>query len=446
MYSHFSLPRRLPEFTRDAASNCFLGGRLLLVFCLLALGLNSRADEVPAAESDLPADFAEVVTLEPFQVQGESLAISVFARSKADRAYARRFAESVVDIMYATMDDSLGRGLVIVGEKGEPHPVHVFHQFLEMVEQKKLTADFNQPATELRILMQEWEKEANMDDDSDGEGEINIEFEMVVNAIPLPLEGVGSRLYQIAWSEEFEENRIEQRLLTMTGPDLVDSELAHYDWVFYLPPRDAFKKVLKEVLPLAMKEAKMGFFQRAAARGAIALFKPLIRDAIEGARKGMLFMTVLRAVSDYEKEEIHALTGAYVEAMMPHGKIIPGQKRDRAIAAIEAQKLKNAEYAKDPFVSPDPLDKTEVDWAAYAKFAGEYAEKKKTTHRFAVKDQTCTWQYLDRDPAVFLPAGGGLLVSEDGTMTIEFLVNEAGAVTEVEERWVRRRKTVPRKS
>ena len=44
---------------------------------------------------------------------------------------------------------------------------------------------------------------------------------------------------------------------------------------------------------------------------------------------------------------------------------------------------------------------------------------------------------------VFYPAGPRTFVIEDGKMTIEFLVDEGGEITGVEERWKRRRKTVP---
>jgi hypothetical protein len=93
-------------------------------------------------------------------------------------------------------------------------------------------------------------------------------------------------------------------------------------------------------------------------------------------------------------------------------------------------------------VSPQPL--TTFDGEAYAAFEGDFAEGSTTTHRFRREDDTFTWQYLDRKPSIFRPAGPRLFVSENGKMTIEFLSNENGEVTGVEERWVRLRKTVPR--
>ena len=98
------------------------------------------------------------------------------------------------------------------------------------------------------------------------------------------------------------------------------------------------------------------------------------------------------------------------------------------------------EYAKDPFVSPPRV--AEFDPATFAKLEGEYAEKRETTHRFARSGDGFTWKYRDHEPRPFFPAGDRLFVSEDGKMTTEFLVDETGAVTGVEERWHRRRKTI----
>jgi hypothetical protein len=56
------------------------------------------------------------------------------------------------------------------------------------------------------------------------------------------------------------------------------------------------------------------------------------------------------------------------------------------------------------------------------------------------------WTYKDQKPKVFYPAGDRLLVNEDGSMTIRFVTDDKGVVTGVEERWVRRRQTIARKS
>jgi len=182
-------------------------------------------------------------------------------------------------------------------------------------------------------------------------------------------------------------------------------------------------------------------------RGAVVAFKPVIRKAVEGMRKGMLLLTVLDARSDWSQDDIKAITGAYMETLMPDMKFNDGRNAThaRAMEAIERQKERNAAYAADPFVSPKRL--TTFDAAAYATLAGDFQDRdaKEVTHRFrATPDGGFTWQYRDRDPGPFFPAGERLLVNERGTMTIEFLADDTGNVTGVEERWHRRRKTVPR--
>ncbi len=162
-------------------------------------------------------------------------------------------------------------------------------------------------------------------------------------------------------------------------------------------------------------------------------------------RKGMLFKTILDAESPYNEGDIEALTKAYVREMKPDLKPGNGDRRARALAAIEKQKIANADYAKDPFVKPERL--ATFDPVAYAAFEGEYTlEPPKVTHRFKREGDVFQWNYKDHQPMIFFPAGDRLLVKEDGSMTIRFLVDDAGTVTGVEERWVRRRQTVPRKA
>jgi hypothetical protein len=90
---------------------------------------------------------------------------------------------------------------------------------------------------------------------------------------------------------------------------------------------------------------------------------------------------------------------------------------------------------------------TAFDPAVYSPFEGDYTRKPpEPTHRFKREGDSFQWIYKNEKPRVFYPAGERLFVSEDGTMTIRFLVDDAGAVTGVEERWVRRRQTIARKS
>lgn len=410
------------------------------IVALLAVATTAPAAPPPTAGRDSDSEFLRSIQLAPFVVNGNRLTISIHARSASDRRYAEKFAEEVIRVADATLENSAGSGLVIVGAKGEPHPVFIFEKFQAMARAGRLNPDVAASAGPLDKMIRDWEFRANVDGDSTAE--LGLDFDTIVRAMPLPLEGAGSRLYQLAWAENFDAERVEQKLQSLTPADLTADRLSTYDWVFYLPPRDAFNQVLKAAVPAIMEKEKIGFFKRTLWRGALLAFKPAIRKAVEGLRKGMLFMTVLRARSGDSMDDIMALTGAYVRVLMPDFKFNGGTTHQRALEAIEAQKLANAEYARDPFVSPERLANFEA--AAYARFEGEYAERQETTHRFARHADGFTWQYLDRQPSAFHPASDRLFVHDDGHMTIEFLVDDAGNVTGVEERWKRFRKTIPR--
>jgi hypothetical protein len=194
----------------------------------------------------------------------------------------------------------------------------------------------------------------------------------------------------------------------------------------------------------------MGLVTRAALRSALVLFKPAIKKAVEGFRKGMLLLTVLRARSGYSRGDISALTKAYTNVLMPDFKFNGGSERERALEAIEKQKVKNAEYAKDPFVAPARL--AAYDPAAYAPFEGDYGVKVgkdgkpgKPSRVFIRTNDRYYWEPRSRKPRPFYPAGDRLLVSADGKTTIEFKLDEMGEVTGAEERWERVRYTIKRR-
>jgi hypothetical protein len=256
-----------------------------------------------------------------------------------------------------------------------------------------------------------------------------------------------AKLYQLSWAEGFDDARIEQKLRSLTAADLEVKALSQYDWVFYLPPKNAYLQVQADIMKLAIKKEKIGVFKRTAMRSALFVFRAQVKGAVEAMRKGTLYMTVLRAQSDYTKDDIMALSFAYSRVLMPDFKFNGGSQPRRAIEAIEAQKIANAEYAKDPFVSPARL--ATYDPVAYALFEGEYTRGKegKDILVFKRQDEAYCWPYREKDdkPRLFHPAGDRILVSVDGKMTIEFKVDEQGAVTGVEERLVRHRRTYPRK-
>lgn len=411
--------------------------RLFPIVALAATVMAHGAEMQPETKLQR-SDFMPAVELAPFVVKGEKLSISILARSKADRRYAEKFSEDVMEVIFATLEKSAGAGLVIIGEEGEPHPVFVFRKFIELAKANQLDPAVAARAQEAGELMRQWERRLNLDAATkDG-----LPVEAFLKALPLPLEGISSKLYQIAWAEGFDEKRVEQKLRSLTPADLAGDQLSRFNWVFYLPPREAFGEVMKALVPLMMKKEKMGLLKRAAVRSAVVVFMPAIKKAVEGARKGMLFMTVMRARSGYTDDDIQRLTGAYVRVLMPDFKFNDSSTQQRAIDAIEAQKVANAEYAKDPFISPQRL--TEFDPAVYAKFEGDYAEKSESTYHFARSEGGFTWRYRNLKPQPFYPAGDRLFVSENGRTTIGFLVDEAGNVTGVEQRSHRQRRTFPR--
>jgi hypothetical protein len=192
-----------------------------------------------------------------------------------------------------------------------------------------------------------------------------------------------------------------------------------------------------------MEQKKMNIFQAAAIRVAVFTFKPLIKVAFERIRKGMLHMTLLRAVSDHSESDIEALLEAYVKALKFDGKARGQTEREFVIEKIEEQKTENAWFAAHPFVAPQPL--SSFDPASYKELEGKYARRSKTSHRFYIKAGKTYWHYLDREPRLFYPAGKNLLVSEDKSMTIKFLHDEEGNITGAEQRWENRRNKVSRK-
>jgi len=309
-------------------------------------------------------EFGSNVELAPFVVRGQQLAISIHARSKRDRKYAEGFAEDVVKVVHDGVTERTGKGLVIIGAKGEPHPVVIFRKFQEMAEAGQLDPEVAATAVELTAFLDTWKasmnegrfgdhwgrkqqpadehtdetEAADSPDDADEHEnghDLEIDVDAIVNALPLPLEGVGARLYQIAWAERFDDAKLTARLRSLKAEELQRDLFVRFDWVFYLPPRGAFDRVLNEFIAAALKKEEMGFFTRAAVKTVLVIAKPFIRRAVEGMRKGVLFMAVVRAQTDYDDGQVTAMMGAYIETMMPgapaRGK---GSAHDRAVLAV----------------------------------------------------------------------------------------------------------------
>lgn len=404
-------------------------------------GTLALAGALSAAERTAD-DFGRDVQLAPFVVEGKDMSVSIHARSPADRRYGEAFAHEVLDVTAETLGDTTGHGLIIVGREGEPHPVSVLRRFLTLAERGQLDPAAAARAGELTALFADWKAMFPFEDElKPGEG-FKVTMDMVTPALPLPLEGLSATLYRIAWAEGFDEARIEHTLRTLSSTSPTDATFANYDWVFYLPPRQAFPAVQREVLRTAVAHEKMGLFKRTALRSAVVVLKPVINGAVEASRKGLLFATVLRAQSDYARDDIMALTTAYINVLMPDMKPNGRTERQRALTAIEAQKVRNAEYAQDPFVAPPRL--SDFDPAAYAKCEGDYL-RGKTTIAFAKKDNAFVWQAKGRPPQIFHPAGDNLLVADNGRATLEFDVDANGAIVAAVQRRHRDRQMFLRK-
>lgn len=318
---------------------------LLAVACLLACGTSGAA--TPAATDD----FSPLVELAPFAVNGRQLAVSVHARSGSDRRYAEKFAEEVLKVVDEAVTPETGRGLVIIGAKGEPHPIFVFRRFLALAQEGKLDPALAARGPELTDMLHHWQDSV---DDGKGGGpaeNVDMEFEKIVTALPLPLTGVGAKLYQLAWAEKFDQARVEARLRALQPGDLERRDLfARFDWVFYLPPKNAFDRVLDEIVADAMKEEDAGFFARVAVKGALLVVKPKIRRAIEGLRHGVLFSTIVQARTKFDREDVSALTDAYLEALVPddEGPPVKGTDHERAVKAVREELKQLADKPKEP--------------------------------------------------------------------------------------------------
>ena len=318
------------------------------------LGTAGAAETKVAASGKGAKDFMPFVELAPFVVNGKQLAISIYARSKGDRHYAEAFSEEVVKVVYESVTESTGKGLVIIGKKGEPHPVFVFRKFLALADAGKLDPAVAAHGPELYTMLDHWK--GTIGDGkaggADGEQEVDVEFEKIITAMPLPLEGIGAKLYQLAWAEDFDDARVEAKLRALHAADLEGNMFARFDWVFYLPPRGAFEQAIDDIIADALKEEKAGMFERAIVKGAMMMVKPSIRRMVEGMRRSVMFSTVVQTRAPFGPEEVAELTNAYMDALMNEHKGETGTEHERAVKAVRAkvraleEKPKPAEESK----------------------------------------------------------------------------------------------------
>lgn len=314
---------------------------LLAGWLLATTGWAGEAPAPPAKD-----EFSSLVKLAPFVVSGKSLAVSIYARTRSDRRYGEEFAEEVVKVVYEAVTESTGKGLVIIGAKGEPHPIFVFRKFLALAKDGRLDPEIAARGPELSAILDHWEDSAHHGKSgraaNSHEGP-DLDFEKIFNALPMPLEGIGAKLYQLAWDEKFDDAKVEAKLCALRAGDLERRDrFKAFDWVFYLPPKGAFDHALDEIISDALKQEKeIGFFARTAIKGVLLVIKPKIRRAIEGLRQGLMLMTIVQAQTTYSKAEVSEMMGAYVEVFVPFEskrEKIPGETdHDRAVNAVRKQ-------------------------------------------------------------------------------------------------------------
>ncbi|MBC2605358.1 hypothetical protein [Pelagicoccus albus] len=386
-------------------------------------------------------DFRDYYELEPITVTGQEIPITVFARNGSDRRYATKFAHKVVEVAYETLEGTPGPGLVIIGRSGETHPINLFEKFTEKAHAPGSNPELKKIAEELERSFEKWKEKLNFNPDEEQEDEdMPIDPRTLIDAFPMPLTPVAAQLYVMAWEDEFDPERFDLRLSELKVDDLQKQDFQDFKWVFYLPPRNSFNAVLKEVLPLAFEEGNLGPIKRVLARGAIATFKPIIKDAFEGLRKGVLYWSILNENEErFHPGDVEALGAVYIESQMPKGKLIGGDKQGRAIEAVKKQKLVNEEYAKDPFVAPEPLENYQI--TDFEDFVGTYGDEGHANRVFFIESDSLLWRKGDRDPIEFFPTAEGNFVTADKSATIEFSKADNSETYQVELRQVRARHT-----
>ncbi len=364
--------------------------------------------------------------------------ISIFAEKTGERAYAERFAETVYEAAFETTGESAGKGLIIIGNYEDPHPIVLIKKYLEFAEEE----DREEYGALMNAILDKapirWEEA-----DEKLEEAIGMDVVSIAYVIPMPLQPGLLNLYLVAKEEGFEKAAIEKRYRTIKPLDLNFGDFEKFDWVIYLPPRDAINRAIKDVLPYVMKREKLGFFKRTLVKGAVFTFKPLIRDAMEGVRKSLLYEAMLKATSDFTEDDIEALAGAYRDALMPKGKIVGGNKSDRGLKAIREQLKENEAYALDPYVPPVETIAEAPDLAA--RYVGEYADSRGGTYEVFQEDRMLRFRREDRDPVLLNRVAEERYTTEDREMTIEFLLDGDGVYSEAELRRKRWRKTISRK-
>ncbi|MEM9158462.1 MAG: hypothetical protein AAGB46_05380 [Verrucomicrobiota bacterium] len=397
----------------------------------------ANASELEVRDGDFSPSLAPMhhETIELLPTEG----IDIYADSKGLRNYAERFAEKVYEAAYETTGEPAGKGLLVIGKASDPHPILLIKQFLEVAEAENQDEEVSIKVELFGTVVEDFEKASK-----EAKEEIGVEFEEVAHAVPMPLEGVVLNIYLMAKEEDFDRDRIAERIKANTYKEALDGNFENYDWAVYLPPKNAIDKVIREVLPHVMKKEGLGFFKRTLVRGAVATFKPLIRDAMEGVRKSILYDAMLKSTSELNQEDRELLTKAYLGSLMPRGKIFGSDKSGRSLEAIREQKRKNAEYAKDPYIEPAELLDQSI--TPHSRLAGDYLMHGHEQIRVFDEAGSLRYQHQESDPLILYPVSKFLYTTSDRKMTIEFILSESEDFASAEIRKGRWRTIIEKKS
>ncbi len=349
--------------------------------------------------------------------------ISIFAEKAGQRNYAERFAESVYEAAYATTGESAGKGLVIMGNFDQPHPIVLVKQYMDIADSTEGLV--NGPLFEsiMGKAIKDWEEA-----DQSMQDEIGVDIESIAYVIPMPLQPALLNLYLAAREEGFDEAKVAERYSTLKPMEVRFGDFEQYGWVIYLPPKNAIDRAIKDVLPNVMKKEKMGFFKRSMVKGAVFTFKPVIRDAMEGVRKSLLYESILKATSDLGEEDIEELKGAYMGALMPRGRVISRDKDKKSVKAVEAKLAEIKQYQSNPYVAPTEVleDLPET----IASLVGDYRGKEDGRLNVFIEDDQLFMKEYNRDAVRLWAVSDSLFTTEDRQKTIEFVVEDDGSCRE----------------
>ena len=352
---------------------------LLLSTSILLNPAIAQGEMTPVAKDE----FSPLVKLVPFVVNGKSLVISIYARTSSDRRYGEEFAERVAKVVYESVTESTGKGLVIIGAKGEPHPIFAFRKFLELAKDGKLDPVVAARSLELSASLRRWEH-ALIDDKSGRRGtdeRRNLDFDKIATALPLPLTGVGAKLYQLAWEEKFDDAKVEAKLGALRAGDLERRDLFRsFDWVFYLPPKGDFDQMLYETVAAVLKEDKINILKRGMVKAMLLAEKPRTGRAIEGMRQGLMFMTVVQAQTHYSEKDVSAMTGDYVKVFVPGKNAGSGSDHERAVKAVR-DRLQRIEANEKGSAEPTPAESAKPEATPYPHYFDDIFYRPKSSQK-----------------------------------------------------------------